>query len=140
MTMSRTSILAALCMILLFSCEKGYITDCRECYTEGPEVSLTVYIAGSDFVPSSPRFTLYEGAMEDNIILTQYYVEGFSTSISFQALLYKDYTATLEFTLDGQKYVTVDAACPQLRYDETSCDEPCYYVYDNIMDLRLRYQ
>ena len=138
--MSRTSIVAALCMILLFSCEKGYITDCNECYTELPDVYLRVYINGSDFVPSSPLVTLYEGAMEDNIILTQYYVDGFPTYVSFQALLYKDYTATLEFTLDGQKYLTIDAACPQVRYDETACDEPCYYIYDNIIDLRLRYR
>lgn len=40
---------------------------------------------------------------------------------------------------DGQKYITTGAARPKVRYDETSCDEPCYYVYDNVIDLRLRY-
>jgi hypothetical protein len=139
--MSRTSILVAFFMVLLISCEEGFITDCRDCNPDPvTDATLLIYIKDADYFPTNPLFTLYEGAIEDNIILTQYYVDGFPTFLSFQALLYKDYTATLEFTLDGQKYITVDAACPQVRYDETACDEPCYYIYDNIIDLRLRYR
>ena len=139
--MIRISILAALLMILLYSCEEGYFTDCRECQAEIPvDVTLQIHAMDGDYVPSSPLITLYEGAVEDSVILMRYYIEGRPFYIHYEAVLYKDYTATLEFTIDGQKYVTVDAACPQLRYDETSCDEACYYVYDNILDLRLRYQ
>ena len=137
--MIRISILAALTMILLTSCEKGFITNCGECRRNIPDdIALKIYIIGRDYVPSDPLFTLYEGAVEDSVILMRQYIEG-SSITSYQALLYKDYTATLEFFVDGQKYVTVDAACPQMRYDESSCDEACYYVYDNILDLRLRY-
>jgi hypothetical protein len=139
--MSRTSILAAFFMILLISCEEGFITDCRDCNPDPvTNATLVIYIKGADYFPSNPLFTLYEGAVEDSVILMQYYVQGSSTYPTYNALLYKDYTATLEFTLDGQQYVTVDAACPQVRYEETACDEPCYYVYDNILDLRLRYR
>jgi len=132
--------MAVLMMILLFSCDEGYFTDCSECQTDLPvNVTLKIYTMGSDYAPSNTLITLYEGAVEDSVILMRYYLDGVPSYISYDALLYKDYTATMEFTVDGQKYLTTDATCPQVRYEETECAEACYYVFDNIIDLRLRY-
>lgn len=139
--MSRTSILTALFMILLLSCEEGIIIDCNNCYTGPLEyVSLKINITGRNYIPSNALITLYEGSVEDSVILMQYYIQGSTTITTYDALLYKNYTATLEFNIGGQDYVTVDATYPQARYEESACNEPCYYVYDNVLDLRLRYQ
>jgi len=138
--MKNSHIIVALTLLLLFSCEKGGLTDCTKCDTsENYLVQLEIYIKSPDFVPSNPSVTVYEGAIEDSIVLQRISVNESYSYVTFDALLYKDYSASVEFTLDGKKYVTVGAASPKVRYDETTCDQPCYYVYDNIIDLRLRY-
>jgi len=138
--MKNSHIIVALTLLLLFSCEKGGLTDCTKCDTsENYLVQLEIYIRSPDYVPSNPSVTVFEGAIEDSIVLKRISVNESYSYVTFDALLYKDYSASVEFTLDGKKYVTVGAASPKVRYDETTCDQPCYYVYDNIIDLRLRY-
>ena len=130
----------AIALLMLFSCEDGGITDCDTCDPGGiSQPQLTIYIRNSEYVPANPLVTIYEGAIEDSIVLKRMSVnEGYSY-ITYDAVLYKDYTATLEFFLNSVKYVAIGAACPKVRYDESTCEEPCYYLYDNIIDLRLRY-
>jgi hypothetical protein len=139
--MSRITITVALLFLLLFSCEKGYVTDCRECQPDAVgSVTLKIYARNPDYIPVNPILTLYDGPMEDNIILLRLTLQEPYAVTTYNALLYKDYTATIEFYLNNKHYILTDAACPQVRYDETSCSEPCYYVYNNVIDLRLRYQ
>ena len=139
--MSRTSIAVFIFMLCLFSCEEGWITDCRECDENKPgTVNLKIYVRNPEAIPAYPVVTLYDGAIEDSIVLRRYTMEDpYALTIYYDALLYKDYTATVEFNFDGRNYLLIDAACPELRYDETSCDNPCYYVFNNVIDLRLRY-
>ncbi len=139
--MSRISLAVSLLMLLLFSCEDGYLTDCRRCYTnvEG-NVTIEIRFRNPDRVPLNPVVTIYEGAIDEGIIIDRYYVQDPTSFISYDAILYKNYSATLEFSYDGKRYITTAAACPKVRYDESSCDEPCYYIYDNVLDLRLRYE
>jgi hypothetical protein len=138
--MKNSHIRVALALLLLFSCEKGGMTDCSKCDTsESYLVQLMIYIRNSDYVPLDPSVTIYEGAIEDSIVLDRIIVNESYTYVTYDAILYKDYSASVEFTLDGRKYVSVGAASPKVRYDETTCDQPCYYVYDNVIDLSLRY-
>jgi len=138
--MGRGSVIVVLAVLLVFSCEEGYMTDCRECDPEYPQqADLVIRYRTPEFIPENPRVTLYEGAIEDSLIIRKFYIGEAVSFLTVDAVLYKDYSATLEFIFEGQKYITTGAARPRVRYDETSCDEPCYYVYDNVIDLRLRY-
>ena len=138
--MSRISLTVSLLIMVLFSCEDGYLTDCRECYPDVTgRVTIRIRYRNLNAVPVNPVVTIYEGAIEDSIILARYYVGDPTSYLSYDAVLYKDYTATLEFMYNGRKYISTDAARPKVRYDEDTCEEPCYYIYDNILDLRLRY-
>ncbi len=138
--MGKGSVIVILAVLLVFSCEEGYMTDCRECVPEYPQQAvLQIHYRNPDFVRANPEVTLYEGVIEDSIIVDRFVIEEPYSLLTFNALLYKDYSATLEFIFEGQKYITTGAARPKVRYDKTSCDEPCYYVYDNVIDLRLRY-
>lgn len=138
--MSRTGITVVVLMTLLFSCEESFVSDCRDCYLESvPPAQLKILYRNPDYVPLNPKVTLYEGPIENGIIIRQYVIEEAVSFIEVDAILYKDYSATLEFFIDGRKYITTAAACPKTGYDEDSCDEPCYFVYDNVLDLRLRY-
>lgn len=138
--MSRTSLITSLLLMLLFSCEEGYLTDCNECYaSDSYNVVLYIRYRNLEAVPGNPIVTLYEGNVNDSLILEKYYITDPYSVTRYYAMLYKDYSATLEFMLDGKKYIVTGAACPKVRYDETTCEEPCWYVYDNVIDLRLRY-
>jgi hypothetical protein len=132
--------MVALALLIFFSCEEGGITDCDNCEPGGiNQPQLTIYIRNSEYVPSNPVVTIYEGAIEDSIVLRRMTVNESYSYITYDAVLYKDYTATLEFFLNSVRYVAIGAACPKVRYDESTCEEPCYYLYDNVIDLRLRY-
>lgn len=139
--MSRTGIAVVLLLTLLFSCEESLISDCSECYPEGvPRAQLKILYRNPDRIQLNPKMTLYEGAVEDGIIIKQSFIEEGVSFIEVDAILYKDYSATLEFNFDGRKYISTAGTCPKVGYDKTSCEEPCYFVYDNVLDLRLRYQ
>lgn len=139
--MSRISIVVSLALLLLFSCEGSVATDCRECTPDNiGSVTLKIYVRNPEAIPINPIITLYEGAIEDSIVLRQYTMtDPYALSVYYDAMLYKNYTASVKFYFNNRKYILIDAACPQVRYDETSCDQPCYYIYDNVIDLRLRY-
>lgn len=137
---SKTKILLPLVIMLVFSCEDSFVTDCGKCYSGSDySVVLSIVFRNPDRVPVDPVLTLYEGDISDSIIISRTRIEDPYSYMYHQAILYKDYSATLEFIYGGRKYVTTASACPKVRYDETTCDEPCYYVYDNILDMRLRY-
>lgn len=138
--MGRGSVIVVLAVLLIFSCDEGYMTDCRECNPEYPVQSkLKIRYWNPDIVLQDGKVTLYEGIVEDSLVIGYYDVEMAVSDLTYDAILYKDYSATLEFIFEGQKYIATGAARPRVRYDETSCDEPCYYIYDNVIDLRLRY-
>ena len=133
-------------MLILFSCEEGYLTDCSECKAGAPEdASLEILIGYPHHTVLNMVVTIYDGTIEDNIVIVRYnygdlYADGdLYPERRVVVVLYKNYTATAEFTYNGQKYLTMAAICPKVRYEKNACDDPCYYVYDNILDLRLRY-
>jgi len=101
-------------------------------------VQLELILGGSPvYEPFYKTVTIYEGAIEDSLILNRFGTE--LAYMTIDAMLYKNYTVTLNFKIGGKDYIAVDAVCPKVRHDESSCDQPCYYIYDNVADLRLRY-
>lgn len=139
--MSKTNLITALLIMLLLSCDEGFLIDCDNCYTNlNFNVNLNIVYRNPDRVPVNPVVTIYEGNISDSIIISRITINDPNSHMYHPAILYKDYSATLEFTYNGQKYITTASACPKVRHDETTCDEPCYYIYDNLLDLRLRYE
>ena len=127
-------------MLMLFSCEEGYLTDCSECNPGEPDMAaLEILVGYPHHTVLNMVVTIYDGTIEDNIVIVRYNYGDLYAERRVVVVLYKNYTATAEFTYNGQKYITMAAICPKVRYVKNACDEPCYYVYDNVLDLRLRY-
>ncbi|HSO77325.1 MAG TPA: hypothetical protein VLQ76_02050 [Bacteroidales bacterium] len=67
----------SLLFLLLFSCEDGFVTDCRKCTEEGiGDVKLELLLGG--FTANEPYYktvTVYEGAIEDSLILRRFSTE-----------------------------------------------------------------
>jgi hypothetical protein len=79
---------------------------------------------------------IYEGNLEDNNLYETFRSSGI---ITHAVPVNKKYTLTATFLVGGNTYTAVDSAFPRVTFDKTSCDEPCYYVYDNNINLMLKY-
>jgi len=122
--------------VLIFSCEEqGTFANCDDCTAEEPfTATLEFTLDNSQY--SKGRIYVYEGNLEDSILYAS--LSSSSASLSLTVNLNKLYTATATYYIPGDYYTVVDSATPRVRYAENQCEEPCYYVYDKKLDLRLK--
>jgi hypothetical protein len=125
--------------IFSFSCEdQGLIVRCPDCKENEPsKTELELKLNLSDNRSLSALITVYEGNIEDNIIYDTFQTKDENSSITVP--LNKKYTVTATYTIPDNSYIAVDSATPKVRFEKSQCDNPCYFVYDRILDLRLKY-
>lgn len=130
-------ILLLLFLVILFSCEEqGLFVKCSECTTEEPlNILFDVKIDRNQF-GAKTLINVYEGNLEDNVLYGSYTVAGSNTTIGVK--INKKYTLTATYYVPDDNYVVVDSATPRVRYNKDQCDDPCYFVYDKVIDLRLK--
>jgi hypothetical protein len=133
-----TGILIFLTIVILFSCEEhGFLVECSECKTEEPErAELEVELSEPDLKMAAIRINIYEGNLEDNILLDSLFER--SSSFTYWVSLNKKYTLTATYYLED-KYTAVNSVTPRVRYSKDQCDDPCFYVYDRTVNLKLKY-
>lgn len=122
-----------------FSCEnmEPFVINCYECLSDEPEEAEIEIKVENIFYLAPTIIKVYEGNLEDNLLL-----ETFSTSsesITSTLRLNKMYTITATYHIDGSYYTAVNSVTPRIKYDEEQCSEPCYYVYDRVINLKLKY-
>ena len=125
-------------LVELFSCEKqGLIVKCPDCTTDEPlKINLNVKL--DEGYSSSPTvINVYEGNLEDSVLYNSY--QTTETQALIEVSLNKKYTVTATYHIADDFYIAIDSATPRVRYDKTQCDNPCYFVYDRDIDLRLKY-
>lgn len=134
--MSNKTKILILLMLVFGACEDGYITKCDECKPENMlDVQLKIYVSSEHDSPHVVK--IYEGPIEDGNLLAE--VVTYGEYCEYNAMLYKDYSLSYTYVINSVRYTAIDRARPKVRHDENTCDEPCYYVYDNIVDLTLKY-
>lgn len=119
-----------------FSCEEqGWFADCNECASTEP----ANYYLVIEFTRTQPLAVLniYEGELEDGVLLDT--ASPGSDTHNIAVRLNKKYTATATYEIDGKTYTAIDSAFPITKFTETQCTDPCWYVYDNKLDLRIKY-
>ena len=121
-------------LVLFFSCEKPVagIIDCSECTSDEPVTAILHIRLDAQLT----TVNIYEGNLEDSILYES--ITGPYGDITRIVPINKKYTLTAIYYLSA-KYIVVNSVTPHVLYDEESCDEPCYYVYDRVVDLRLKY-
>jgi len=132
-------ILLFLILIFIFSCEKwgGLVINCVDCQTEEPEkAKLEIKLSNtSSNYPVEIR--IYEGNLQDSILYDVFQSTPIKTS--HWVLLNKKYTLTARYIIPDDTIIVVNSVTPHVKYNETQCDEPCYYVYNKVVNLRLKY-
>jgi hypothetical protein len=131
-------LILAITFVLSFSCEdQGLIVKCPDCTASEPsETNLNVKLDDA-YYGYQTIINVYEGNLEDSVLYRSFEVTGNHTSITVS--LNKKFTVTATYYIPADYYVAIDSATPRVKFDKTKCDDPCYYVYDKDIDLRLKY-
>jgi len=137
--MKRFSILIFnLIIIFAMSCEgTEFSVKCSDCTKDEPYVTMLK----CKIIPDSYEGTLvqiWEGKLEDSILVASKRVFGltFETAVA----LNRYYTITATYIVDNKTYVAVNSATPKVGRADNKCDEACYFVYGNEVNLRLKYK
>ncbi|MCF8222465.1 MAG: hypothetical protein K9J25_04905 [Bacteroidales bacterium] len=130
------SILLA-CMILMTACEELYIVDCSQCETTEPTTCLLeIQLGESRSFNIIYDVTIYRGRIEDGVIIENLQT---SESINYPVALNSEYTVTSTFTVNGKEYTAIDATRPKVDLITDMCEETCYWVYNNNVNLGIKY-
>lgn len=126
-------------LVVCFSCEdQGLIVKCPDCLEEEPfKTTLELKLNTDKYRYVSALITVYEGNIEDNIVFDTFVSKYLNETVT--VFLNKKYTVTATYFISSETYVAVDSATPKVRYEKSQCDNPCYFVYDKVLDLRLKY-
>jgi hypothetical protein len=131
-------ILFFLFSVFSFSCEEQpFFVKCDECTTEEPlKAQLKMKLDKSAYGVSTV-INVYSGNLEDGVLYGT--ISTTSDETSMTVTLNKKYTVTATYNIDGITYIAVDSATPRVTYNKDQCNDPCYYIYDNDVNLRLKY-
>jgi hypothetical protein len=125
-------------LIFIFSCEEqGLIVKCPDCTADEPEETNLDVKLDQKYSDQIIEVKVYEGNLEDSILYSSTLVMG--THPVIKVTVNKKYTVTATYHILDEFYVVIDSATPKVKYDKTTCDDPCYFVYDKVIDLRLKY-
>jgi hypothetical protein len=121
---------------VIFSCEEqGTFANCDDCIADEP-LTATLEFTLDNSQYTRGKVFVYEGNIEDSILYAS--LSSSAASLSITVNINKLYTATTTYYIPDKSYVVVDSAIPRVKYTESQCEEPCYYVYDRKLDLRLK--
>jgi hypothetical protein len=126
-----------LLMIFCFSCEETPMIDyCDECVALEPVTAeLKIKLKAADTYQIT-EVVVYEGNIEDSIVYKRLFISRPEYTVAVP--LNKKYSLTARYIINGTQYIAVNSVTPRVRYDKSTCDQPCYYVYDRTVNLRLR--
>ena len=131
-------IILFLSLILLSCDEKFVIVNCNDCLQEEP-FDTNIDIKLSDVVRGEILINVYEGNIEDNIIIETFYTSYNETHVKVN--LNKRYTFTAKYPdYGGRSTIVGNTAYPRGKYETNQCEEPCYYIYDTSVKLKLKYK
>ena len=134
-------IILLLILIVSFSCEKqnfenlGLYVNCSDCLPAGT-VSSNIEVL-LDQNADGVRVKLWEGNLDDSILISSNI--AYYSTYSFDVKVDKRYTVTATYYISGNKYIAIDSVIPRVKLAKKKCYDPCFYVYDRICDLRLKY-
>jgi hypothetical protein len=83
------------------------------------------------------EITVYQGNIEDGIVFERFTSTGNSTYSTVS--INRKYTLTARYYFPEGNFVAINSVTPQVRYTKNACDDPCYFIFDRDVDLRLKW-
>ena len=126
--------------MLILSCDENFvIVKCEDCLDSEP-YEATIKVEVDDNGSFEGKLTIYEGNIEDDIVVTSAPVYG--NPMEFLVKINKRYTFKVEYTGNsGIKYTAINSVYPRVKLELEQCsNSPCFYIYDNKLNMKLKYQ
>jgi hypothetical protein len=125
-------------LLILFSCdEKVLFVNCGECVADEPttaDIKLKLEPETGNWV----FVNVYRGVVEDSVLVDSFTTD--SVDYTYHGDVNTKYTFTAQYlSSSGKTYVAVDTAWPRVKYEKQQCQDPCYFIYDNNVNLRIKY-
>lgn len=133
-----SGIILFLVVAVCFSCEERgtLLSECADCYIEEPQdADIRVKLEGG--FEKGSTLCIYEGNLDDSILYMKYFVFGTEKVVSLP--VNQKYTMTAEYHYPDRTVIAVNSVVPRVIFNKNSCDEPCYYVSNRSINLRLKY-
>ena len=126
-----------LALIIAMSCEGGLLVDCNDCDWDEPyEARLTGKI--DIHYHEGVLVQVWEGTQEDGLLIDSALV--YTSTFEKTVPLNRQYTLAATYVIDGKTYVVVNSASPKVKYTDSQCDDPCYQVYGDNVNLKLKHK
>jgi hypothetical protein len=137
------SIMLGLAMAITLSCDDQIfpLVDCSKCLNEEPSsAQLSISVISYAKIPYFTAITIsvYEGDDETGERIYWYSPTDETTKVN--VALNRTYTIVAVYRLENYTYKAIDTARPTVKYTESECEEPCWFVYNNKVNLRLKYR
>ena len=137
----KSTVIILMMVFLTSSCEKQMlvIVKCRECVAEEPaSARINIKLTEDPLLFNIISINIYEGDNADGQLINSFTV-NYGAISHFNVALNRTYTLEAIYRTDTRTYRVYDSARPLVKYSESDCEEPCYYIYNNTADLRLKY-
>lgn len=127
-----------LALAFFFSCEKTFpgMILCIDCLDNEPLTAKLKLKLSADYSYKSINIDIYEGNLEDSILYRT--LETSATSSEIIVPINKKYTLVAKYHIFFDDFYVVNSVTPTAIYDEVQCEKPCYYVINNVVNLRLK--
>jgi hypothetical protein len=128
-----------LAIVIMLSCDENFvIVKCEDCLDSEP-LDAKISCEFENYGVYTINLTIFEGNVEDNIIFGSYVNPA--NQIDYYLPVNKRYTFKAEYTdRNGIKYIAVNSVFPRVKLELEQCStSPCYYVYDNKINMHLKY-
>lgn len=130
-----------LTMSMTSSCEKEFLVfvNCSQCLPEEPEfANIRIRVLIDPSITTAPLINVYEGTGTEGRLIYSYKQMN-ETSNSVEVALNRTYTFEAIYYAGSTVVRCIDSVRPSVKYTKSDCDEPCFYIYNNKVDLRLKY-
>jgi hypothetical protein len=125
--------------IAIFSCEDNrYFTNCDECTSEEPSEVVISAKLNYTYYEGGVLLKLYVGDIEDNVLYDSvriYHIAKYEKKVPLNTT----FTASATYTINGKKYTVINSTTPRVKYTETLCEKPCYFIYNKDLNLEYKY-
>lgn len=124
--------------LIPYSCEEYKLfVDCDNCYASIPDkYNIEIQVTLND-ENQYVQITLYHGTIDngkiisiDTIYNTPYYTEMLDYNEYYSAVARYSQKGRVIFAVDGQELKN--------KLNKSTCEEPCYTIQGDVLDLRLK--
>ena len=111
--------------------------DCAECYRDIPRYSnVTIKVLIDDETTAVP-IEVYKGTFDSKSFL---FTEITTSNILYLKLENEvEYTLIAQYNRNGRPHSVANRVYMKIKEDYESCNQPCYYVTGDNVDLRLKF-